>query len=344
MENIMKKTLSLLVACAAFSLPAQAFAAGQQIQAVGSSTVYPFVTVVAEAFGNGTDFKTPIVESTGTGGGFKLFCAGLGDTQPDLANASRAIKASEKELCAKNGVTDVTEIKIGFDGIVLANAKGSMQYNFSKKILFLGLAKKIPMDGKLIDNPNQKWSDIDPLLPDVKIEVYGPPTTSGTRDAFVELVMEPSCKNLPEFKAVYADKKARKQACHLLREDGHYIEAGENDNLIVQKLQSNSKALGIFGFSFLDQNGDIVQGSHIDSIEPTFENISDGSYGISRSLYVYVKDAHVGKTKGLQEFITELVSDEAAGEFGYLTEKGLIPLPTDELITMQTRSSALAGK
>ena len=344
MENIMKKTLSLLVACAAFTLPAQAFAAGQQIQAVGSSTVYPFVTVVAEAFGNGTDFKTPIVESTGTGGGFKLFCSGLGDSHPDLANASRAIKASEKELCAKNGVTDVTEIKIGFDGIVLANAKGATQYNFSKKVLFLALAKKIPMDGKLIDNPHQKWSDIDPLLPDVRIEVYGPPTTSGTRDAFVELVMEPSCKNLPEFKAAYADKKARKQACHLLREDGRYIEAGENDNLIVQKLQSNSKALGVFGFSFLDQNGDIVQGSHIDSVEPTFENISDGSYGISRSLYVYVKDAHVGKTLGLQEFITEMVSDEAAGEFGYLTEKGLIPLPSDELITMKTRSSALAGK
>lgn len=340
----MKKILSLLVACAAFTLPTHAFAAGKQIQIVGSSTVYPFVTVVAESFGNNTDFKTPIVESTGTGGGFKLFCAGLGDASPDLANASRAIKASEKKLCAKNGVTDITEIKIGFDGIVLANAKGAIQYDFSKKILFLALAKQIPVDGKLVKNPHQKWSDIDSSLPDIKIEVYGPPTTSGTRDAFVELVMEPSCKNLPEFKAAYADKKARKQACHLLREDGRYIEAGENDNLIVQKLQSNSKALGIFGFSFLDQNGDIVQGSHIAGIEPTFENISDGSYGISRSLYVYVKDAHVGKTSGLQEFITELVSDDAAGEFGYLTEKGLIPLPSDELITMQKRSSALAVK
>ncbi|PCI99966.1 MAG: phosphate ABC transporter substrate-binding protein [Alphaproteobacteria bacterium] len=337
----MRKTLSLLVACAAFSLPIQAHAAGTQIRIVGSSTVYPFVTVVAEAFGNSTEFKTPIVESTGTGGGFKLFCAGIGDSHPDLSNASRAIKESEKALCAKNGVKNITEIKIGFDGIVLANSKGAARFDLSKEALFMALAKQIPVEGKLVDNPNKMWSDIDSSLPNVKIEVYGPPTTSGTRDAFVELVMEPSCKNLPAFKAEFPDKKARKQACHLLREDGHYIEAGENDNLIVQKLQSNAKALGIFGFSFLDQNGDIVQGSLISGTEPTFENISDGTYGISRSLYVYVKDAHVGKTLGLQEFVSELVSDDAAGEYGYLTEKGLIPLPEADLKIMQERSDAL---
>lgn len=336
----MRKTLSLLAACAAFSLPIQAYAAGTQIQIVGSSTVYPFVTVVAEAFGNSTDFKTPIVESTGTGGGFKLFCAGIGEAHPDLSNASRAIKESERALCAKNGVKDVTEIKIGFDGIVLANSKGAVRFDLSKEVLFMALAKQIPVEGKLVDNPNKMWSDIDSSLPNVKIEVYGPPTTSGTRDAFVELVMEPSCKNLPAFKEAFPDKKARKQACHLLREDGHYIEAGENDNLIVQKLQSNSKALGVFGFSFLDQNGDIVQGSLISGTEPTFENISDGTYGISRSLYVYVKDAHVGKTLGLQEFVSELVSDDAAGEYGYLTEKGLIPLPETDLKIMQERSDA----
>lgn len=337
----MKKTLLSLTALAAMSLPSQA-QAGDQIQIVGSSTVYPFVTISAEEFGKATNFKTPIVESTGTGGGFKLFCAGLGDAHPDISNASRAIKKSEEELCAHNGVKEITEIKLGYDGIVLANSKAAGHYNLTKDQLFLALAKQIPSEGKLIDNLHKNWSDVDSSLPNVKIEVYGPPTTSGTRDAFVELVMEPSCKNLPEFKAAFPDKKERKKACHLLREDGHYIEAGENDNLIVQKLQSNPKALGVFGFSFLDQNGDIVQGSHIGDVEPTFENISNGSYGISRSLFVYVKNGNIGQTSGLQEFASELVSDEAAGEYGYLSEKGLIPLPEEELTTMQGRVSALA--
>ncbi|MCK5284931.1 MAG: substrate-binding domain-containing protein [Alphaproteobacteria bacterium] len=336
----MKKTLLSLTAIMALALPLQA-EAGEHIQIVGSSTVYQFITVVAEEFGNSTNYKTPIVESTGTGGGFKLFCAGLGDSYPDISNASRTIKNSEEELCAKNGVKDITEIKIGFDGIVLANSKKAGRYELSKDQIFLALAKQVPVDGKLVDNPHQNWSDVDASLPNVRIEVYGPPTTSGTRDAFVELVMEPSCKDLPEFKAAYPDKNIRKKMCHLLREDGRYIEAGENDNLIVQKLQSNPRALGIFGFSFLDQSVDIVQGSIIAGKEPTFENISKGSYSISRSLYVYVKNAHVGKTSGLQEFITELVSNEAAGEYGYLSDKGLIPLPKNELKTMQDRASAL---
>ncbi len=338
----MKKIVLSLTAMAAMTLssPAQA---SDQIQIVGSSTVYPFVTVAAEEFGNSTDFKTPIVESTGTGGGLKLFCGGVGDAFPDMTNASRKIKTSEEELCAKNGVTGITEVKVGFDGIVLANAKAAEHYKLTKEQLFLGLAKQVPSNGTLIDNPNTNWSDVDPSLPNVKIEVYGPPTTSGTRDAFVELVLEPSCKDLPEFKAAFEDKKTRKKMCHLVREDGHYIEVGENDNLIVKKLQSNPKALGVFGFSFLDQNGDIVQGSHISDIEPTFENISNGSYGISRSLFVYVKNAHVGVTDGLQEFVNELVSDAAAGEYGYLSEKGLIPLPEEELATMKERASALAN-
>ncbi len=340
----MKKTLPLLAVCAAFILPVQAHAGGEQIKIVGSSTVYPFITVAAEEFGNSTDFKTPIVEATGTGGGFKLFCSGLGEMYPDISNASRAIKKGEEELCAKNGVKDITEIKIGFDGIVLANTKEIDRYSLTKEQLFLALAKQIPSEGKLINNPNKNWSDIDPSLPNVKIEVYGPPSTSGTRDAFVELVMEPNCKDLPEFKAAFADKKIRKKVCHLLREDGHYIEAGENDNLIVQKLQSNPKALGIFGFSFLEQNGDIVQGSIISGTEPTFDNISDGSYGISRSLYAYVKDDNIGKTSGLQQFISELVSDEAAGEYGYLSEKGLIPLPINELTIMQRRVKSLVDQ
>jgi len=329
-KSNMKNTLLSLTALLALSLPSQA-QAGEQIQIVGSSTVYPFVTVAAEEFGKNTEYRTPIVESTGTGGGLKLFCAGIDETTPDMANASRQIKSSEQEMCAKNGVSDITELKVGYDGIVLANSKTTDAYSLTKGQIFLALAKQVPLDGKLVDNPNMNWSDVDASLPNVKIEVYGPPTTSGTRDAFVELVMEPSCKDLPEFKAAFEDKKARKKMCHLLREDGRYIEAGENDNLIVQKLQSNPKALGVFGFSFLDQSADIVQGSLIGGVEPTFENIADGSYGISRSLFVYVKNGHVDKTAGLEDFVTELVSEEAAGEDGYLADKGLIPLPEGNL-------------
>ncbi len=337
----MRKSLLSLLLCLGLTLSAAA-QAGEQIQIVGSSTVYPFVTVAAEEFGNTTEFKTPIVESTGTGGGFKLFCAGVDVDTPDMSNASRAIKDSERELCAKNGVKDITEIKLGFDGIVFANSKNAERYNLTKEQIFLALAKQVPADGQLIDNPFAKWSEVDSSLPDVKIEVYGPPTTSGTRDAFAELVMEAACKDLPEFLAAYPDKDVRAKTCHLLREDGHYIEAGENDNLIVQKLKSNPSALGIFGYSFLDQNSGTMQGSLIGDTEPTFENIAFGNYGVSRSLYVYVKNAHVGKTAGLHEFATELVSNEAAGEFGYLTEKGLIPLPAEDLSEVQARVRAMS--
>jgi len=337
------KKISILSfsAFVALSLPLQA-QASEQIQIVGSSTVYPFVTVAAEEFGHKTSFSTPIVEATGTGGGLKLFCSGVGDSFPDIVNASREIKSSERELCAKNGVKEIVEIKIGFDGIVLANSKKSPRYKLSKDQIFMALAKKNPVDGKLINNPNKKWSDIDASFPDVKIEVYGPPTTSGTRDAFVELVMEEPCKGLAAFKEAYPDKKTRKKACHLLREDGGYIEAGENDNLIVRKLQSNPSALGIFGFNFLDQNTDTVQGSIISDKEPTFENISDGSYSISRSLFVYFKQDHIAVTKGLMEFAQELISDGAAGEYGYLADKGLIPLPEDMLKSMQKRVEDLS--
>jgi phosphate transport system substrate-binding protein len=309
--------------------------AGEQIRAAGSSTVYPFVTVSAEEFGRNSKHKTPIVESTGTGGGFKLFCAGDGAKTTDLANASRAIKKSEKELCAKNGVKGITEIKIGYDGIVIANVVGATKLSLTKGQVFKALARKVPAGGKLVDNPYKKWSDIDSKLPAKKIEVYGPPPTSGTRDAFVELVMQKACVNLPEFKAEYPDKKKRKKACHVLREDGAFIEAGENDNLIVQKLKNNSDALGIFGFSFLDQNASSVQSSKIDGVKPTFENISSGDYPVSRPLFVYLKDSHVSKTPGLREFAKELVSDNSIGEDGYLIEKGLIPLGEDELAAIQ---------
>jgi len=303
-----------------------------QIRIVGSSTVYPFSTKVAERFGRKTQFKTPVVESTGSGGGLKLFCAGIGVQHPDITNASRAIKASEVELCAGNGVDEITEVKIGYDGIVVANQNGAQLYDLSRKGLFLALAKQVPDgEGGLQPNPYTHWREVDPDLPDAEIEVYGPPPTSGTRDAFVELVMEKGCKSFDWIAALEDEDEDRfKGLCHGVREDNRYIEVGENDNLIVQKLDANPAALGIFGFSFLDQNRDVVQGSRIEGVEPTFDNIASGAYPVSRPLFVYVKIAHVDVIPGIPEYIEEFTSDAATGPEGYLTDIGLIPLPEDE--------------
>lgn len=326
-----KKTiLSTAIASLCIALSAPSFA-NDKIRAVGSSTVYPFVTSAAEEFGKRSDqFPTPIIESTGTGGGFKLFCSGAGEGTPDIANASRAIKDSEVELCNKNGVKEIIEIKLGSDGIVLANSVYAEPVELTTEQIFLALARKVPSNGKLIDNPYKKWSDIDDSLIDHEIEVYGPPPTSGTRDAFVEIVMEAGCEKFPEFKAAYPDAKERHNVCHMLREDGAFIEAGENDNLIVQKLNANHNALGIFGFSFLEQNGELVQGALIDNVEPTFETIADSSYTISRPLYVYVKGEHKTVTPGIKEFVEEMLSDRASGQDGYLVYKGLVPLPLEQ--------------
>jgi phosphate transport system substrate-binding protein len=319
--------LAILLLLAAL-LPAAPALAREQIRIVGSSTVFPFSTAVAERFGRTTTFKTPIVESTGSGGGLKLFCSGSGDATPDIANASRRIKTSEVELCAQNGVTQIVEIRIGFDGIVIANSKKSAPLPLTTKQLFLALAREIPVAGKLVENPNRTWKDVDPSLPDRRIEVLGPPPTSGTRDAFVELGMESGAEQVPMLKALRAkDKKAFEAVARAIREDGAYVEAGENDNLIVQKIDANLDALGIFGFSFLDQNEDRIQGSAIDGTKPTFEAIADGRYPISRSLYFYVKAEHVAAVPGLTEFIAEFTSERAVGPEGYLADKGLIPLP-----------------
>jgi len=325
----------ILAAALATTVASSAQAASRDyISIVGSSTVYPFATVVAETFGKTTAFKTPKIESTGSGGGLKLFCAGVGVEHPDITNASRRIKSSEVENCAKNGVTDVVEVKIGYDGIVVANSKSAPIMQLTRRDIYLALAKRVPSgkgDGELIDNPYKTWKDVNASLPDTAIEVLGPPPTSGTRDAFVELAMEGGCKTFDFIKAMKKkDKKAYKGICHTIREDGAYIEAGENDNLIVQKLESNPKALGIFGFSFLDQNGDKVQGSVVDGVAPTFEAIADGSYPVSRPLYFYVKKAHVGKIPGIKEYLAEFTSDKAWGEEGYLVDKGMIPMPTQE--------------
>ena len=308
--------------------------ARDQINIVGSSTVYPFSTVVAETFGNKTGIKVPKIESTGSGGGMKLFCKGLGTSHPDITNASRRIKKSEFNKCKENGI-DVVEIKVGYDGIVIANSKKATLLNLTKRQIFLALAKQVPEGnkegGNLVDNPNKKWSDIDPNLPNKKIEVLGPPPTSGTRDAFNELAIEGGCKTFPKLKAIKKqDKKKYKAICRAVREDGAFIEAGENDNLIVQKLVENESAFGVFGFSFLIENEDKIQGSTVDGIAPTMETIADKSYGVSRPLYFYVKLAHVDVIPGIREFLAEYTSDDSWGPGGYLEERGMIPMPENE--------------
>ena len=305
-----------------------------QINVVGSSTVYPFSTVVAETFGNKTGIKVPKIESTGSGGGMKLFCKGLGTGHPDITNASRRIKKNEFNQCKENGI-DVVEIKVGYDGIVIANSKKAKLLNLTKKQIFLALAKQVPEGnkegGSLVDNPNKKWSDIDPNLPNKKIEVLGPPPTSGTRDAFNELAIEGGCKTFPKLKAIKKqDKKKYKAICRAVREDGAFIEAGENDNLIIQKLVENENAFGVFGFSFLIENEDKIQGSTVDGIAPTMETIADKSYGVSRPLYFYVKLAHVDVIPGIREFLAEYTSDDSWGPGGYLEERGMIPMPENE--------------
>jgi len=312
--------------------------ARDQIRIVGSSTVFPFSTAVAEQFGKTSSFATPVVESTGSGGGMKLFCAGVGEGHPDMTNASRRIKKSEFENCTNNGI-GITEVKIGFDGIVLANSKAGPDISLTLPQVFQALAKEIPMNGKLVANPYKMWSDIDPSLPKTKIEVLGPPPTSGTRDAFVEIAMEGGCKKLAGTKELGLKKKA----CHVIREDGAFIEAGENDNLIVQKLEANPAAFGIFGFSFLDQNSDKVKGAKVNGTSPEFEEIAAGNYPISRSLFFYVKKQHVGVIPGIKEFVAEFTSENAWGPEGYLADKGLIPLPDTDRKAMAQQAQGLGS-
>ncbi len=342
------KHLALATALAAsVTVAGNAHANGRNtINVVGSSTVYPFATVVAEKFGKKTAFATPKIESTGSGGGMKLFCNGVGLDTPDITNASRRIKKSEFDKCRANGVTDIIEVHIGFDGIAVANSKRSTQLELTRKDLYLALAEKVPNpDGSqsLVKNPYQTWKAVNPALPDAAIEVLGPPPTSGTRDAFAELGLEGGCKQFDWIKAMSkSDKQKFKQTCHTVREDGPYIEAGENDNLIVQKLDRNPNALGIFGFSFLEQNDDKVQGSLIEGKAPEFETIADGSYPISRPLYFYVKRAHMDSIPGIREFLDEFTSEAAMGEDGYLLDKGLIPLSDAERQAL--REKVKAGK
>jgi len=338
----MNKSTALLSALAAMAA-VNAHAQRDQISIVGSSTVYPFATVVAEQFGKTTQYPTPKIESTGSGGGLKLFCAGIGVQHPDITNASRAIKDTEVAMCAENGVSEPVEVMIGYDGIVLANSNQAATYELSRSDLFLALAKDVPNpDGDgVVANPYDMWSQVNADLPDVKIEVLGPPPTSGTRDAFVELVMEEGCEAFEQINALEGD--AKDAVCATMREDGAFIEAGENDNLIVQKLEANPQALGIFGFSFLDENLDKIHATIIDGVTPTFESIADGSYPVSRPLFMYVKKEHVGVIPGMSDYVMEFLNDSSTGQEGYLTDRGLIPLPVDLHTNQQQQVTQALG-
>ena len=292
-----------------------------QIRIVGSSTVYPFSSYVAEEMGATTDFRTPVVESTGSGGGFKLFCSGVAENTPDMTNASRPMKASELKMCQDNGVEDVTQIMIGYDGIVVGQKTGEPALDLSREQLTKAVAAKVPQDGELVDNPYTKWSDIDASLPDYDILVYGPPTSSGTRDAFEELVIEYGAENIDGYDG---EKPA-------IRQDGKFVPSGENDNLIVQKLAQNANAVGIFGYSFLEENRDKVQAAKIDGVDPKRELISSGEYPISRSMFFYTKNAHAEKIGGFDEYVTLFLSDQMASDRGALKKLGLISLPAEEL-------------
>lgn len=313
---MLRKALTVTVAAVLLSSTAHA---RDEIRIVGSSTVYPFATAAAEVYAENSGNTVPVIESTGSSGGLKLFCAGHGSDTPDITNASRRIKEKEIAKCAGNGVTDIVELELGYDGVVLANDRSGPDFDLTPEQIFRALAKGY--------GEPANWSDVDPSLPALPVIVNGPGQGSGTRDALVELALQAGCR------AAGHDKKTCKGV--ELRDDGAYVETDENKNVIIQELQANPNALAVIGFSFLDNNSDRLKGANIDGIEPTFENIAEGQYSISRSLYAYVKAGHLKTTNGLAEFVLELVSEDAIGEDGYLVERGLIPLPEDRLEEVQ---------
>jgi phosphate transport system substrate-binding protein len=343
--NKLSISIGTLAAGVAMAAMAGTAAARDQISIVGSSTVFPYSQAVAEEFANRTGNPAPVLESTGTGGGFKAFCGGIGESHADITGASRAIKSSEAELCARNGVTDITEALIGYDGLSIALSRANAtDWDLTEEQIFKALAAELP-DGKggFVANPNKLWSDIDAGLPGTPILAFGPPPTSGTRDAFVELVMHDGCANLPGMADLKkSDSKKWDEVCSRMRQDGMFVEAGENDNLIVQRLESDANAIGIFGYSFLYENSDKLKPVRINGIEPTFETIADGSYPVARPLFFYVKNAHRQVIKGLDEFLAEYVSEEALGPDGYLAERGLTPLSDEK--REEVRDAVLEAK
>jgi phosphate transport system substrate-binding protein len=327
------KTLVLTLSGLLIAAPA---IAREEIRIVGSSTVFPYTQAVAENFVNLTGAPSPIVESTGTGGGMKIFCGGIGEGFPDVTGASRAMKSSEYELCQSNGVTDISEALIGFDGLSMAVSRASdVDWNLSLEDIYLALAAQVPVNGEWVDNPYKTWADVNADLPEIEILAYGPPPTSGTRDAFVELAMHEGCKELDFVQEGGFDKDWVNDNCSRMRQDGPFVEAGENDNLIVQRLNADENAMGIFGYSFLFENLDALKGVEIAGVAPSTDTIADKSYPISRPLYVYFKNAHRGVIPNLEEFVEEYMSDDALEEDGYLAERGLVALPEDARYDLQ---------
>jgi phosphate transport system substrate-binding protein len=313
-----------------------------QVRIVGSSTVFPFTQAAAEEYAKKSGKRAPVVESTGTGGGMKIFCGGIGPSHADVTGASRAMKESEYKDCVKNGVTDITEVQIGFDGIAFAASKDGGEMSLTKKQLFQALASEVEVDGKLVANPYKTWNQIDKSLPNTPITVFGPPPTSGTRDAWVELVMHSGCNEFPTIKALRSsDRKKWDVVCSRMRTDGPFIEAGENDNLIVQRLSADKNAHGIFGFSFLYENLDKLKGIAVNGVGASIDTIADGTYPVSRPIFFYVKNAHRNVIPGLSDFVAEYVSEDAMGQGGYLTERGLIPLSKEK--GAEVRKNATSG-
>jgi len=336
-----KLNIGIAAAAAAVVGMAGNAAARDQIQIVGSSTVFPYAQAVAEQFATITEHPSPVIESTGSGGGMKIFCKGIGESHADITNASRAMKPSEWKLCNENGVTDITEVMIGYDGLSLAVSRDTEhEWDLAEAEVYQALAKQVPVDGELVANPHEKWSDIDPSLPDVEILAYGPPPTSGTRDAFVELAMVDGCMDIPMIEEKGEDWAEAN--CALMRSDGAFVEAGENDNLIVQRLKADPNAVGIFGYSFLYENLDSLKPVAIEGVEPNFDTIGDFTYDIARPLFFYIKNAHRGVIPGLEAFVAEFVSEEAAGPEGYLVERGLVPLSKARLEAVQ--EAAMSAK
>jgi len=307
------------------SLATAPASAADRIHIASSSTVAPFISMAAEHYGRGAGAETPVVESIGSGGGLKLFCSSLADGSPDIAGASRRITESEKKSCAGAGVTDIAEISIGYDGIVLASAKDAAPLALTGHQLFLAIAKTVPVNGRLAANPYRRWREIDAALPDAPIMVFGPAPNHGTRDVLAELVMAKACEGFPDYAALKGE--ARRTACRAMREDGAYVDVTADYSITLQKLEAEPGALGILPFSYLDRNRDKIRAASFDGKMPSYGGIYDGSYSLSRPLYVYVKKAHLQTTRGLKDFVAELVSDKASGAEGYLADIGLVPLP-----------------
>lgn len=342
-----KKLLSLFLSAAVFlllSLPALTHAERASLSIVGSSTVYPFATAVAERFSHLSSLRTPRIEATGSGGGFKLFCRGIGFATPDIVTASRPVTTSEISLCRKNGVEAIVEVKIGYDGIVMANSRTAPSFHFQLRDLYLAMAERVPdpEQGKtLVPNFYSHWSQLDHALPTLSIRVYGPPPTSGTRDAFLELMLERGARQLSFFQDDGYDTQEFKRLTNALREDGRYIDIGENDNAIIRRLENTPESFGLFGYSFFDQNRTLLHAASLDGREPSVATIQDGSYPGSRSLYLYVKKAHVGRIPGIRRYLKEFTSERAWGPTGYLARKGLVPLSQEERLLHAHRARSL---